>query len=163
PTGTVTFTFYRGGNCTSGTAETAGTVSLDSNGVADPSSAKGPLSAAGGPYAFKADYNGEGPNHEPATNGREPLAGEKADAGTSTVVHNASHVDKTNGSVGLGSVMHDTATVTGGVSGFATPTPSFTLTSSYVDSCASGAAVANNGTESGAAKSADSAPLHAGD
>jgi hypothetical protein len=55
PTGAVTFTFYRGGNCTTGTAESAGTVGLV-NGVAHPSSSKVPLTA--GSYAFKAHYNG---------------------------------------------------------------------------------------------------------
>jgi hypothetical protein len=55
PTGPVTFTFYRGGNCTTGTSESAGTVYLV-NGVAHPSSSKVPSTA--GSYAFKAHYNG---------------------------------------------------------------------------------------------------------
>ena len=59
--------------------------------------------------------------------------------------------------------MHDTATVTGGVNGFDLPAVSFSLTSDYVDSCDAGAAVANDGMENGAFKSADSAALGAGE
>ncbi len=55
PTGNVVFTFYRGGDCATGTAEAAGTVALV-NGVADPSTAEGPLAA--GSYAFSAHYGG---------------------------------------------------------------------------------------------------------
>ena len=42
-----------------------------------------------------------------------------------TAVHDADHVDKTNASVTLGSVMHDTAAVTGGVGAFTLPAVSF--------------------------------------
>ncbi len=64
PTGTVTFTFYTGGDCTTGTPVVdapADTVTLVS-GVAHPSKDRGPLSA--GSYAFKAHYNGDVNNTE---------------------------------------------------------------------------------------------------
>ena len=70
PTGDVTFTFWRGGNdCSSGTPEAAGTVALV-NGVADPSSVKGPLTT--GLYAFRAEYLGDD-NYEGSTSDCEPL------------------------------------------------------------------------------------------
>jgi hypothetical protein len=56
PTGTVSFTWYTNGTCY-GTGTAAGTVALNSNGVADPSTAEGPL--APGNYSFKASYSGD--------------------------------------------------------------------------------------------------------
>lgn len=68
PTGTVTFTFFTNDTCTpTGTA--AGTVTLV-NGVADPSTAFGPLTA--GFYSFRAHYNGNG-TYDPADGPCEPL------------------------------------------------------------------------------------------
>jgi uncharacterized repeat protein (TIGR01451 family) len=57
PTGNTSFTFFANGTCT-GAGSAAGTVSLDSNGVAHPSAAQGPLNAAG-LYSFKATYAGD--------------------------------------------------------------------------------------------------------
>src|SRR5262249_58518984 len=57
--------------------------------------------------------------------------------------------------VPLGSVVHDTATVTGGVAGFAIPAISFTLNNSPVS-------LNPNGETGVDARTADSAPLHAG-
>lgn len=68
PTGTVTFTFYTDGTC-SGTGTFAGTVTLDSSGVAHPSTAFGPL--AMGDYSFQGHYNGG--NYDPADGACEPL------------------------------------------------------------------------------------------
>ena len=64
PTGTVTFTFYTGGDCTTGTAvvdDPPDTVTLV-GGIAHPSKDRGPLSA--GSYAFMAHYNGDSNNTE---------------------------------------------------------------------------------------------------
>jgi hypothetical protein len=71
PTGTVDFTFFTGGDCTTGTSAAAGTVSLDANGVAHPSTAEGPLAA--GSYAFRAHYNGD-TNYAASTSACEPLS-----------------------------------------------------------------------------------------
>jgi hypothetical protein len=64
PTGSVTFTFYTGGDCATGTPVVdtpADTVTLV-GGIAHPSKDRGPLSA--GFYAFKAHYNGDVNNKE---------------------------------------------------------------------------------------------------
>jgi hypothetical protein len=55
PGGTVSFTWYTNGTCT-GAGTAAGTIALV-NGVADPSTAEGPL--APGDYSFKAAYSGD--------------------------------------------------------------------------------------------------------
>jgi len=70
PTGDVTFTFFTGGDCTTGTAHDAGTVTLDVNGVAHPSNSAGPLAA--GSYAFQASYPGNG-DYTKSTSACEPL------------------------------------------------------------------------------------------
>ena len=69
PTGTVTFTFFTGGDCTTGTPQPAGTVPLV-GGVADPSNASDPLVA--GTYAFRAHYNGDS-DYSESTSACEPL------------------------------------------------------------------------------------------
>jgi Bacterial Ig-like domain (group 3) len=68
PTGTVTFTFFTSGDCTTG-AQSAGMVTLV-GGVAHPSDASGPLGA--GSYAFRAHYNGDS-NYAESTSACEPL------------------------------------------------------------------------------------------
>jgi Divergent InlB B-repeat domain/Bacterial Ig-like domain (group 3) len=69
PTGTVTFTFFTGGDCTTGTSQPAGTVPLV-GGVAHPSDTSGPLGA--GSYAFRAHYSGDS-NYSESTSACEPL------------------------------------------------------------------------------------------
>ena len=158
PTGNVNFTFYSDSACTvEGTS--AGSITIDSDGVAHPSSTEGPLAA--GSYSFKAHYVGDS-NYNSSDAACEPFTVDKAQLTVDTVVHDATDLDKTNASVPLGSVMHDTATVSGGVQGFDVPTPTFTLTSNYGEVCDQGASVANDGTEGSAAKSAASAALGAG-
>jgi len=70
PTGDVTFTFFTGGDCTTGTPAGAGTVALDANGVAHPSNSEGPLSE--GSYAFQATYAGNN-DYAGSTSPCEPL------------------------------------------------------------------------------------------
>jgi len=161
----VTFYFFaRGVACTNGS--TAGgtqlnTLAPDSSGVAHPSTSETNLAA--GTYNFMAVVAGDS-NYLGATSDCEPFTVNKAQLGISTIVHDSAHTDITNNSVALGSIVHDTATVTGGVGGFPVPTSvSFALTSNYTTLCASGTAVGNDGTElSGAYKSADSLALSAG-
>jgi hypothetical protein len=69
PTGTVTFTWFTNSLCTTGTGTALNIVTLV-NGVADPSTAEGPLAA--GSYAFQATYNGD-VNYTSKTSDCEPL------------------------------------------------------------------------------------------
>jgi hypothetical protein len=68
PSGTVTFTFYTSGDCSTG-GSPAGTVTIV-NGVAHPSNSEGPLVA--GAYSFQATYAGDG-NFNGSTSACEPL------------------------------------------------------------------------------------------
>ncbi len=161
PSGNVAFTFYNNEDCKE-EGSAAGTVALDGAdpGTAHPSDPEGPLAA--GSYSFQAHYVGDD-NYKEATSDCEPLTVNKARLTVETIIHNASHDPVT--SVPLGSVVHDTATVTGGVDGFATPGVSFTFTSNYTNDCSQGTPVSNDGTDpgNGGVKSADSAALAAGD
>ncbi len=122
PTGNVTFTFFANGTC-SGDGIGAGTVNLVS-GVAHPSNPTGALTA--GSYAFRATYNGD-TNYNVSTSGCEPFSVNKADSTTVTTLHNANHdVIPNGGSVPLGTIMHDSATVSG--TGAGTPTGNVTFT-----------------------------------
>lgn len=162
PTGSVSFTFYSNDSC-DGLGTAMGTVALDgaSPGVAHPSDSTAALAA--GSYSFKASWLGD-TNYPTGASSCENFNVSKAQLNVTTEVHDNAHTDKTNSNIPLGSVMHDTATVAGGVGGFTVPTPTFNLTSNYTDSCASGASVGNDGTDAGNgnAKSANSAALGAG-
>jgi hypothetical protein len=155
----VTFTFYSNLGCTGDGTSVANTG--DDQGDASLVRSADSSALAAGSYAYKASVAGNA-NYLGDDSDCEPLTVNKAQLTVTTNVHNAAHQDITNTSVPLGSVTHDTATVTGGVSGFPLPAVSFTFTTSYTDSCANGAAVANNGTEGSAVKSADSSALGAG-
>ncbi len=155
----VTFTFFSNIGCTGGGTSVANTGADEGNTSLVRSAASSALAA--GSYAYKASVAGN-TNYLGDDSDCEPLTVNRAQLTVTTNVHNAAHNDITNGSVPLGSVTHDTATVTGGVNGFALPATSFTLTTGYTGTCANGSAVANNGTENGAVKSADSTALGAG-
>jgi hypothetical protein len=161
----VTFWFFdKGVACTDGST-TGGTqlntMAPDSNGIAHPSTSETALAA--GTYNFMAVVAGND-NYLGATSNCEPFTVDKAQLTVTTAAHDANHNDITNGNVPLGSVTHDTATVTGGVNGFDLPAVSFTLTSGYTDTCANGASVGLDGVDAGnnGFKSADSTALGAG-
>src|SRR5262249_43041799 len=108
-----------------------------------------------GSYTYKAkvassdDYIG-------ATSADEPLTVDRAQLSIRTDIHNANHgVVGGDVHVPLGSVVHDTATVTGGVAGFPIPGVAFTLNGIVVDTD-------TNGEAGVTARSVDSAPLHGG-
>jgi stalled ribosome alternative rescue factor ArfA len=106
--GTVTYTFFSGGDCTTGTPAAAGTVTL-SGGLAPISNSEGPLSA--GSYAFQATYNGD-TNYNASTSSCEPFSIGKVNTNTSTtVVDETSASNVPPGTVSLGDIVHDTATV----------------------------------------------------
>ena len=69
-TGTVTYTFYSGANC-SGTTANAGTVTLTANGTVPNSDTQGPL--ASGSHSFQAVYSGD-TNYSPSTSSCEPFS-----------------------------------------------------------------------------------------
>src|SRR5262249_15060675 len=69
PTGTVTFTFFTSGDCTTGGTVLTPDSTLNASGVAT-SASQGPL--AGGSYSFQATYNGDG-TYKPSTGLCEPL------------------------------------------------------------------------------------------
>jgi hypothetical protein len=112
PTGDVTFTFFTGGNCETGTPVASGTVSLDANGVAHPSDSQGPLGA--GNYAFQATYNGS-TTYSESTSACEPFTVDKASPGITTTPN------PTSGNVGV--TLNDSATLSNGFN----PTGSITF------------------------------------
>jgi uncharacterized repeat protein (TIGR01451 family) len=148
PTGAVTFTFFSGPDCTSGSA--IGTfASLDGG---DPRS-DATAALAAGSYGFKASVAGDA-NYLGDTSACEPFVVDKAQLSVSTVVHNGAHDDITGTEVPLGTSAHDNATVSGGVSGFPVPAVSFTF---------DGSAIANGSTEAPFdATSVATGPLSAG-
>lgn len=166
PTGSVDFKFYKGDDCANGGDDVDGVpdvqvgstsnVPLDSNGVAHPSADFGPLGA--GSYYFTAHFNtGDENVWSDSDSTCEPLTVDKAQLTIVTQIHDASHNDVGGDThVPLGSVVHDTATVTGAVPGFdPTGAISFTL---------NGNPVANaDPAEAGfTASTVDSDPLAAG-
>ncbi len=69
PTGTVTYTFYLGGDC-SGAAIDAGILPLNGDGTVPDSNTQGPLQA--GSYSFLAAYSGDA-NYTASTSTCEPF------------------------------------------------------------------------------------------
>jgi hypothetical protein len=118
PTGTATYTFYRGGDCTTGTVVATQVVPVNGDGTVDNSSPpQGPLTAADGPYAFRAVYSGDA-NLVGGSSDCEPFAVGHAEAHPSTTVFDAStgapippHI------LPLGSTVFDTTKLTS-IAGF---------------------------------------------
>jgi hypothetical protein len=121
----------------------------------------GPLNAGGG-YSFKAsvagndDYLGDDSDCEPFAVGQVQLS-------VTTQVHNASHQDVTNTLIPFNSVVHDTATLSGVVTGVTPPAITFTFYTNLTCE-GTGAPVTNTGPGSGPdagfdAVSADVGPL----
>ena len=118
PTGNVAFMFFTG-DCSSESSVSAGTVALN-NSVAHPSSTEGGTSGlAAGSYAFQAHYNGD-TNFTASTSACEPFTVSKASPSIATVVKDSTGktVD-TESTAALGTVVHDTSMLSGGVTGFA--------------------------------------------
>lgn len=160
----VSFYFFdKGVTCTNGDTTNGvklNTVSIDGSGIAHPSTSETNLPA--GDYNFMAVV-GNNDNYTGSISDCEPFTVNKAQLRISTEVHNPSHNNITNGNVDLGSIVHDTATISGTVAGFTAPEPTFTLTNNYIETCSQGSAVSTDGTDpSGAIKSADSSNLSAG-
>ena len=118
PEGTVDFLFYSTIDCTDTGVDAGSDVGLDSNGVAHPSDDEAAL--APGSYGFKAFYTSTNADKWKDSEGIcEPLTVDKGDLAIVTKIHNASHGEVGGDThVALGSVVHDTAHVTGQVTGF---------------------------------------------
>jgi hypothetical protein len=113
PEGTVDFEFYSNLNCDSG--DPAGSVALDSNGVAHPSDSEGPLGA--GDYSFKAFFSSN--DLDKWTDGEslcEPLTVDQGETSTATEIHLANET-VVGTSITLGQSVHDKASVSGEVLG----------------------------------------------
>ena len=146
--GAITFTFEGNAIATSGLADLPATARSVSTGPLGANTAANPV------YTFAAAVAGND-NYIGATSADENFYVDKAQLQITTEIHgpNGHDVLPINSHVPLGSVMHDTAQVTGAVAGFAIGAVSFTL---------NGSAVANDGKEGDLFKSANSAPLTAG-
>jgi hypothetical protein len=131
PANSVAFTFYRNGNCTTGTPESAGSQAIV-NGIAHPSDSEGPLNA--GSYAFQAAYDGTNdPNYNSVTSDCEPLAVNKVTPGITTTPNPG------NGTVGV--TLNDSAALSGGFN--LTGTITFKLYSPSDSTCANTPAFTN--------------------
>ena len=157
----ITFTFYANGTCDGAGTSVSNTGADEVATTRDRSAATTML--ATGSYSYKAFVATNG-NYLGSDSGCEPFTVDKAQLTMDSAVHNAAHVDKTNGNVPLGSVMHDTGKITGGlVNGYAPEAITFQF---YANgNCSYGSAIANTGADEGDAtrdRSAASAALGAG-
>ena len=126
PTGTVTYSFFDNGTCTSDANTTTDTETL-AGGVAPNSSTQGPLGA--GSYSFQAVYNGDANNDPSLPSTCEEFTVGVATATTSTIVFDAGTNAAWSGNEKSGASAYDTASVTG-VPGI---TPTGTVTYSFFD------------------------------
>ncbi|MDA8379734.1 MAG: hypothetical protein M0020_02725 [Actinomycetota bacterium] len=139
PTGTVTYTFYAGGSCTTGTAVgTPQVVTVNADGTVPNSANHGPLTAADGPYAFQATYSGDG-NYVGGASDCEPFDVGQGIATVATVIYAAATNQPLTASVGIGSSVCDTATVSHSES--FEPTGTLTYTFYKSGACTTGSAV----------------------
>src|SRR5581483_5590669 len=145
------FTLYTSNDCTTG-GSTVATGGADDGGVRSLDTA----SLAAGDYSFKASVAGNA-NYLGDDSDCEPFKVAKAQLSVASVVHDPAHAVVDNGSPApLGTQVHDKATTSGGVSGFAVPAPSFTLYTSN-DCTTGGSAVATGGADDGGVRSLDTA------
>lgn len=110
PTGTVIYTFFSGGDCSTGAVVGTETVTLAADGSVPDSSVHGPLTAATGPYAFRAEYEGDA-NYLDGTSLCEPFSVGKGEVSLSTLVHDASSGQVVSEPVPLGTSVYDSAAV----------------------------------------------------
>jgi hypothetical protein len=153
PTGTVTFTFYTSGNCTTG--GTVLTPNSTLSGAVATSAAQGPLGQ--GSYSFQATYNGNGA-YNTSTGTCEPLTVGLNPSNTVTAIKQGG---QTVTSVAAGTSVTDQATVSGSAG---TPTGTVTFTFFNNANCSGdGAVMTPNSTLSGGiATSAAQGPLGQG-
>ncbi len=125
-TGTVTFSLYNSSDCNGDHADEQVVFGAGDDPTNVESSDTAALAA--GQYGYLASYSGDSNYNGSTELSCEPFTVTPADTSTTTQVHDAGHQDITNGSVTLGSVVHDQANISGGVSGFPiTGTVTFSL------------------------------------
>ena len=152
PTGTISYTFWANGTCSS-TGTNAGTALT----LGSKSTTEGPLAA--GSYSFQATYSGDS-NYASSTSSCESLTvGGGGTASVNTTVDDAATGNPWGGTEKTGASAYDTSTVTG-VAGIA-PTGTISYTFWANGTCA------NTGTNAGTAlalgsKSTTEVPLAAG-
>ncbi len=133
PTGSVSYSFFDNGSCTSDANTTTQSVTLVGGSVPN-SAPQGPLGA--GDYSFKATYSGDANNDPSDASSCEPFTVAKTTPSTATTVFDATtNAAWTGGHTGASA--YDTSAVTG-VGGF---TPTGSVTYSFFDngSCTSDA------------------------
>ena len=164
-TSTVFFGFFHNGTCAGDPADISDPIDVSgaSSPVAglDPQLVKGPLGA--GSYSYIVVFlSGDTSIVPDALGDCEPFTISKGDVSIGTTIHDASHNPVTF--VQNGSVVHDTATVAGSLSGFDPNMSGVSFTFFTNGTCTpDGTGVATTGTESTfVARSADSAPLTSG-
>jgi hypothetical protein len=143
--GTVTYTFYSGGDCTSGTGVSAPPVNINADGtVPNSSPPQGPLTAAGGPYAFKAAYSGDA-NFVGGSSECEPFDVDQAKPDPSTTVFDASTNTPVSRILPLGATVFDTTklTSTSGIAPTGMVTYTFFHSSDCTPSTAAGTEIVN--------------------
>ena len=162
PTGTVTYTFYRSGTCTTGTVVGSQTVKLNADGSVPNSATEGPLTAATSPYAFEATYSGDA-NYVGGTSACEPFSVKQGTSSITTTVIDEATGKPVSGTLPLGATVHDTATLTHATG----PTPTGTVTYTYfrAGDCTTGTVVATQvvkvGGDGSVPNSASAGPLTA--
>jgi hypothetical protein len=161
--GTVVYTFYRGGDCLTGTADASPqSVSVSAAGVVPASNTKGPLTT--GSYAFSATYTpAAGSSYNGDTAVCEPFTVDQASTQVATVVYSDATKTPIGLTVPVGSKVYDTATVSGKV-GAITPTGTVTFYF-YSGVCGSGTLLTTQAVAlqaDGTAKSSASAALTSG-
>ena len=157
----ITFAFYSQADCGGSPVAVANTGADEGDATADRSAASAALGA--GSYSYKASV-ADNANYLGDSSDCENFSVGKAQLTVATKVHDASHSDITNGSVALGSVVHDTAKLSGVVAG-KTPAAITFAFYSQADCAGNPVAVANTGADEGDAtadRSAASAALDAG-
>jgi uncharacterized repeat protein (TIGR01451 family) len=158
----ITFAFYSQANCGGDAVAVANVGADEGDNTADRSAASAALDA--GAYSYKASVAGDS-NYVGDSSDCENFTVNKAQLTATTKVHDSSHNDITNGSVDVGSIVHDTAKLSGVVAGKAPAAITFAFYSQA--NCGGDAvAVANVGADEGdntADRSAASAALGAGD
>ena len=98
PTGTVTYTFYRAGDCTTGTVVGTQVVKVGADGSVPNSATSAPLTAATSPYAYEATYSGDA-NYVGGASACEPFSVRQGPSSLSTTVHNAKNQEPVTGPV----------------------------------------------------------------
>ena len=138
--GTVTYQLFDNNYCTA-PAATSETISVSSGGVVSDSSLSSALAAGG--YSYKANYSGNN-NYIGGDSGCETFKVDKANTSTASEIDDGSGAAVTT--VGYGVPVHDKATVSGAVSGFALSNGGGTVSFTFFTSsnCSTGSAAAGS-------------------